>query len=49
MVIALAQDEKTYRALADLPEQHGFYMKMMEHVDGEIRWEDVELEVTYDG
>ena len=45
LFIALAQDEQTYRALAEMPEQHAFYERMMENVDGEIRWEDVELDV----
>ncbi|MGH2560266.1 MAG: hypothetical protein ACRDJH_14480 [Thermomicrobiales bacterium] len=43
--IALAQDERTYRDLANLPDQDAFFRRMMEHVDGDVRWEDVEMEV----
>ena len=39
MFIALAQDEKTYRDLASMPEQHAFFERMSALVDGEIRWE----------
>jgi hypothetical protein len=46
MFIALAEDEKTYRALAEMPEQHAFFERMSALVDGEIRWEDVEMDVV---
>jgi hypothetical protein len=49
LFIALAQDEKTYRALAEMPEQHKFFERMSELMDGDIRWEDVELEMTLNG
>jgi hypothetical protein len=42
--IALFQDEPTYRDLANNPEQDAWYRKMMELVDGEISWEDVEID-----
>lgn len=41
--IALAQDEATYRALADLPEQHQFYLRFNEVFTAEPTWEDVEM------
>lgn len=44
--IALAQDEATYRALAASPEQDAFYRQMLEHLEGEPTWEDVEMEIT---
>ena len=44
--IALMQDEATYRNLAENPDQDAWYHKLMELVDGEITWEDVEMEVT---
>lgn len=44
--VALAQDEATYRALAELPEQDAFYRQMVEHLEAEPSWEDVELEVV---
>ena len=42
--IALFQDEATYRDLANKPEQNTWYERMMEMVDGEITWEDVEFD-----
>ena len=42
--LALAQDEATYRALAELPEQHAFFMRFGEVFSGEPAWEDVEME-----
>ena len=42
--VALAQDEATYRALADLPEQHQFYLRFNEVFTGEPTWEDVEMD-----
>jgi hypothetical protein len=42
--LALAQDEATYRALAELPEQDAWYRRFAEHVEGEVGWEDVEME-----
>lgn len=44
--LALAQDEATYRALASNPDQHAWYERMMECVEGDITWEDVEMEIT---
>lgn len=44
--LALAQDEATYRALADNPDQHAFFERMMELIEGEVSWEDVEMEIT---
>jgi len=46
LFIALAQDEKTYRALAEMPEQHKFFERMSQLMDGNIRWEDVQLDMT---
>ena len=46
MFIALAEDEKTYRALAEMPEQHAFFERMSALVDGDIRWEDIEMDVV---
>ena len=43
--VALAQDEQTYRNLADLPEQDAFYRRMVEHLEAEPTWEDVEMDV----
>jgi hypothetical protein len=44
--ISLNQDEETYRALADSPAQDAWYQRFMELVDGEVRWEDIEAEIT---
>ena len=42
--VALARDEATYRALAAMPEQDAWFRRMLELVEGDVRWEDVELE-----
>ena len=43
--VALAQDEATYRHLAELPAQDAWFRRFADHVEGEVRWEDVEMEV----
>jgi hypothetical protein len=43
--VALAQDKATYQNLATMPEQDAWYRRMAEHVDGEVQWEDVEMEM----
>ena len=43
--VALAQDRDTYRNMAAMPEQDAWYRRFVEHVDGEVRWEDVEMEI----
>ena len=42
--VALAQDEATYRRMAEMPEQHQFYLRFNEVFTGEPTWEDVEME-----
>jgi hypothetical protein len=42
--VALAQDEATYRQLAEMPEQHQFYQRFNEVFTGEPTWEDVAME-----
>ena len=44
--VALAQDEETYRDFAAMPEQDAFFRRMMEHLEAEPSWEDVEMEVV---
>jgi len=44
--IALMQDKATYRALADNPAQDAWYQRFAELVEGEVRWEDIEAEIT---
>ena len=44
--VALMQDEQTYRALAALTEQDVFYRAMLTHIDGDIKRDDVHLEIT---
>lgn len=44
--LALAEGEATYRHLADLPEQDGFYRRMVELLETEPTWEDVEMDIT---
>ena len=43
--VALAQDQATYRALAEMPEQHAFYLRFNEVFTGEPAWEDVAMDV----
>jgi hypothetical protein len=42
--VALAQDKATYQNLANLPEQDAWYRKMVDLIDGDVRWEDVEMD-----
>jgi hypothetical protein len=42
--VALAQDEATYRKLAEMPEQHAFYLRFNEVFTAEPTWEDVAME-----
>jgi hypothetical protein len=44
--VALAQDEATYRRLAELPDQDAWYRRMAALLEGEPTWEDVEMEVV---
>lgn len=47
--VALAQDEATYRQLAEMPEQDAWYRRMAALAEGEPTWEDVEMDlVSYD-
>ncbi len=45
VLVALMQDEPTYRALAAMPEQDAWFRRMAEHLDREPEWEDVEMEI----
>jgi hypothetical protein len=38
------QDKATYQQLAAMPEQDAWYRRMTEHLDGDVQWEDVEME-----
>jgi hypothetical protein len=42
--VALVQDKATYQQLAAMPEQDAWYRRMTEHLDSDVRWEDVEME-----
>jgi hypothetical protein len=44
--IALMQDKDTYRALADNPAQDAWYHRFTELVEGDVRWQDVVLDIT---
>jgi hypothetical protein len=46
--VALAQDKATYQALAAMPEQDAWYRRFAEHVEGDVRWDDVEMEAVDD-
>jgi hypothetical protein len=43
--VALAQDKATYQRLAELPEQDAWFRRFADHVEGEVRWEDVAMEL----
>jgi quinol monooxygenase YgiN len=42
--IALFQDEETYRNLAANPDQDAWFRKMMELTEGDVTWEDVQID-----
>src|SRR5689334_2992299 len=42
--VALAQDKPTYRQLAQLPAQDAWYRRMRDILEGDVQWDDVELE-----
>ena len=42
--VALAQDKATYQRMAELPEQDAWFRRMAEHLEGDVRWEDVAME-----
>jgi hypothetical protein len=44
--IALMKDKDTYRALADNPAQDAWYRRFTELIEGDVRWEDVELDIA---
>jgi hypothetical protein len=44
--VALAQDEATYRRLAELPEQDAWYRRLVALLEGEPTWEDVEMDLV---
>jgi quinol monooxygenase YgiN len=46
--VALAQDKATYQRLAALPAQDAWYRRLRALLDGDVRWDDVELEAVPD-
>ena len=44
--VALMKDEATYRKLAENPEQDQYYRRLLELMNGDITWEDVEMEIA---
>lgn len=47
VVVALVQDEATYRAMAELPEMNEVYQQYRALMTGDPTWEDVEMEITH--
>src|SRR5215212_5470599 len=43
--VALMQDKATYQKLAAMPEQDAWFRRFAEQVEGDVRWEDVEMEM----
>ena len=44
--MALMRDEATYRALANDSRQDAWYRRMIQLVERDTRWEDIEMEIT---
>ena len=42
--VALVQDKPTYQQMAAMPAQDAWYRRMAELIEGDVRWEDVEME-----
>ena len=42
--VALAQDKETYQRMAEMPEQDAWFRRMAEHLEDDVRWEDVAME-----
>ena len=42
--VAHVQDKATYQQLAAMPEQDAWYRRMTELLEGDVQWEDVEME-----
>ena len=42
--VALVQDKATYQQMAAMPEQDAWYRRMTEQLEGDVRWEDVQME-----
>ena len=42
--VALMRDKATYQQLAAMPEQDAWYRRMTELLEGDVQWEDVEME-----
>jgi hypothetical protein len=47
VVVALVQDEATYRAMAELPEMNNVYLQYRSVMTSDPTWEDVEMEITH--
>ncbi len=47
VVVALVQDEATYRAMAELPEMNEVYLQYRALMASDPTWEDVEMEITH--
>lgn len=43
--VALAQVKATYQTLASMPEQDAWFRRVADQVEGEVRWEDVAMEM----
>ena len=44
--VALAQDKATYQRLAQMPEQDAWFRRVADQIEGDVRWEDVAMEVV---
>jgi quinol monooxygenase YgiN len=46
ILVAVAENEETYRANAESPEQHEVFLEMMQYLEAEPEWNDGQV-VTY--
>lgn len=42
VAVVMLEDEKTYRTMADSPEQRHWYDRMVNHLEEEPEWEDID-------
>ena len=47
VVVALVQDEATYRAMAELPEMNEVFQQYRALMSSDPTWEDVEMEIAH--
>lgn len=46
LLIALAQDEATYRSIPGLPQQEAWYQRISQYLKTEPTWEDIDVDIV---